>query len=104
MSSRVFNSLTPSGPELELERYAGDDAHHEGDSEDLAPEPRRLVVQFVPVAHVEALEHEDEQREPHGGHREQKMVDHVMANCKRDTVNASSKPYPLDSPVATTPS
>ena len=64
MSLRVFNSLRPSGPELELERYAGDDAHHEGDRENLALEPRRLVVQFIPVAHVEALEHEDEQREP----------------------------------------
>jgi hypothetical protein len=66
----------PVGPELELERDARNDAHHEGDGEDLAPEPRGLVVENIPVAHVEALEDEDEQREPHAHLGEQVMVGH----------------------------
>jgi hypothetical protein len=36
----------------------------------------QLVPKIVPVAHVYALEDEDEQREPHGEHREEVMVSH----------------------------
>ena len=49
----------PVGAELELQGDAGDDAHYEGYGEDLAPEPRRGVVELVAVPHVDALEHED---------------------------------------------
>jgi hypothetical protein len=50
----------PVGPELELERDAGDDPHNEGYREDLAPESRRHIVELVAVAHVDALQNEDE--------------------------------------------
>ena len=65
---------SPVSPELELQRYARNDPHDEGDREDLGPEPRGLVVYLIPVSHVDALEDENEQREPHREHREQVMV------------------------------
>jgi hypothetical protein len=64
----------PVGAELELHRDAGHDAEDEGDGEDLAPEPRGLVVEVVAGPHVDALEHEYEQRQTHGEHGKQVMV------------------------------
>jgi hypothetical protein len=65
----------PVCPELELHRDAGNDPHDEGYREDLAPEPRTLVVELVPVAHVGALQNKDKHRQSHGERGEEVMVD-----------------------------
>ena len=55
----------PVRPELEFHRDAGHDADGEVDTENAYPEPRGIVPLRLAGAQADALEHDDEQRQPH---------------------------------------
>ena len=67
----ALREARPVGAELEFHGDAGDHAHGEIDGEDFGPEARRVMVVFVAGAQRHGLEHEDQERQPHGQLRKQ---------------------------------
>jgi hypothetical protein len=80
-----FGEAGPVGPELKLHGDAGDHAHGEIDRKYFCPEPGRAVVMLVSSAHGHGLEHQDQQRQPHGQLRKEVMKGD--GECKMQTVN-----------------
>src|SRR5450759_2584272 len=64
----------PARPELEFERDARDDAHHEVEPENPCPEPRSPSVMRVRVPRLQRLQDDDVEREAHGELREEIVV------------------------------
>ena len=71
----VVRVVRPVGPELELHRDAGGDAHHEVDAEELAPEPRHVPVDLLARHHVDGLHDHEDPRQPERQRNEQEVVE-----------------------------
>ena len=64
----------PVRAELELHRYAGDDAEQKDDAKDLGPESGCLIPAFVLFPYRQRLENYDHGGKPHRQLREQVMI------------------------------
>ena len=62
--------LRPVGAELKFHWNASDHADQKIDGEDSGPEPGGLVIALILVADRNRLQHDDQQRQPHGELRE----------------------------------
>src|SRR5207237_10464887 len=62
--------LRPVGAELKFHRNASDHADQKIDGEDSGPEPGGLVIALILMADRNRLQHDHQQRQPHGELRE----------------------------------